>query len=98
MIIRNIILTMFLSTQIVAEESYLLLRDGMNRRAETINVIERGRLGEEDSGAGEYSEAALDNLRNVTLQGFTPLLGGPSTRSTTDCGHTSGNFPDIPPN
>jgi hypothetical protein len=43
------------------------------------------------------SEAALDNLRNVTIQGFTPLLGGPSTRSTTDCGHTSGNFPDIPP-
>ena len=43
------------------------------------------------------SEATLDNLRNVTIQGFTPLLGGPSTRSTTDCGFTSGKFPDIPP-
>ena len=87
---RNTILTMFLSTQIFADFSYLVLKDG-------INVEGRGgRLEEEHSEAGEYSDAALDNLRNVTMQGFTPLLGGPSTRSTTDCGYASGNFPDIP--
>ena len=41
-------------------------------------------------------EEATELLHNVTLKGFTPLLGGPSTRSTTDCGYSSGNLPDIP--
>ena len=42
------------------------------------------------------SDSSKTLFQNLTNQGFTPLLGGPSVQSTTDCGYTSGNFPSIP--
>lgn len=42
------------------------------------------------------SEESRSLFQNLTLQGFVPLLGGPSVQSTTDCGYSSGNFPSIP--
>jgi hypothetical protein len=42
------------------------------------------------------SEESRTLVQNLTLQGFIPLLGGPSVQSTNDCGYSSGNFPSIP--
>ena len=42
------------------------------------------------------SDSSKTLFQNVTIQGFIPLLGGPSVQSTSDCGYSSGNFPSIP--